>query len=125
MQVVNKFYTPLAYKSRKNLIKAGKLMTFQELFIINLKDFRKSHKISQAKLAEMCDSSQAYIAEIEVGKKFPSPDMIEKIASAFNIESFYLFQNNITIHTRLLTPLQRKEIINKIHEATIKIINHY
>jgi len=100
-------------------------MTFQELFIINLKDFRKSHKISQAKLAELCESSQAYIAEIEVGKKFPSPDMVEKIASAFNIESYYLFQNNITIHTRLLTPLQRKEIIDKINEATSKIINHY
>jgi len=100
-------------------------MTFQELFIINLKDYRKSHKISQAKLAEMCESSQAYIAEIEVGKKFPSPDMIEKIASAFNIESYCLFQNNAAIDTRLLTPLQKQEIIEKIHEAALKVINHY
>ena len=96
-------------------------MTFQELFIMNLKDFRKSHKISQAKLAEMCESSQAYIAEIEVGKKFPSPDMIEKIALAFNIESYCLFQNNAKIDIRILTPLQRLEIIEKI----AKIINHY
>jgi len=96
-------------------------LTFQELFIINLKDFRKSHKISQAKLAEMCESSQAYIAEIEVGKKFPSPDMIEKIALAFNIESYCLFQNNAKIDIRILTPLQRLEIIEKI----AKIINHY
>jgi len=100
-------------------------MTFQELFIINLKDYRKSRRISQAKLAEMCGSSQAYIAEIEVGKKFPSPDMIEKIASAFNVESYFLFQNNAAIDTRLLTPLQKQEIVYRIHEAVLKIINHY
>jgi transcriptional regulator with XRE-family HTH domain len=100
-------------------------MTFQELFIANLKDLRKSRKISQAKLAEMCESSQAYIAEIEVGKKFPSPDMIEKIASALEVESYYLFQNNVAIDIRVLTPLQKQEIISKIHDATSKIINHY
>jgi transcriptional regulator with XRE-family HTH domain len=100
-------------------------MTFQELFIINLKDFRKTHKISQAKLAEMCESSQAYIAEIEVGKKFPSPEMIEKIASAFDIESYCLFQNASTIHNRVLTPLQRNEIANRIYEFTTKIVHQY
>lgn len=100
-------------------------MTFQELFITNLKDFRKSRKISQAKLAEICESSQAYIAEIEVGKKFPSPDMIEKIASALEVESYYLFQNNVSTGIRILTPLQKQEIINKMNEATSKIINNY
>ena len=100
-------------------------MTFQELFISNLKDFRKSHKISQAKLAEMCDSSQTYIAEIEVGKKFPSPDMIERIASAFDIESYHLFQNNVVHDIKLLSPSQKQEIIDRIHEAAVKIIGHY
>jgi transcriptional regulator with XRE-family HTH domain len=90
-----------------------------------LKDFRKSRKISQARLAEICESSQAYIAEIEVGKKFPSPDMIEKIASALDVESYCLFQNNVTADIRILTPLQKQEIIGKIHEAASKIINHY
>ena len=100
-------------------------MTFQELFIANLKDFRKSRKFSQAKLAELCESSQAYIAEIEVGKKFPSPDMIEKIASALGVESYCLFQNTAANNIRILTPLQRQEIINKMHEAASKIIKQY
>jgi transcriptional regulator with XRE-family HTH domain len=100
-------------------------MTFQELFVKNLKDFRKLRKISQAKLAEICDSSQAYIAEIEVGKKFPSPVMIEKIASALEIESYRLFQNNAEADIRILTPLQKQEIINMLHKATSKIINDY
>jgi len=100
-------------------------MTFQELFIINLKDFRKSRKLSQARLAEICNSSQAYIAEIEVGKKFPSPEMIEKIASVLGVESYCLFQNNFKEDIRILNPLQKQEIINKITNATKKIINFY
>ena len=100
-------------------------MTFQELFITNLKDYRKLLKISQAKLAEICDSSQAYIAEIEVGKKFPSPDMIEKIASALEVESYRLFQNKAEKDIRTLTPLQKQEIISKINDAAFEIINNY
>ena len=100
-------------------------MTFQELFIINLKDFRKSRGISQAKLAELCESSQAYIAEIEVGKKFPSPEMIEKIASALELESYCLFQNTAIVNGRTLTPLQRQEIAEKIHDSVTKIIGLY
>jgi len=100
-------------------------MTFQELFIINLKDFRKTQKISQSKLAELCESSQAYIAEIEVGKKFPSPEMIERIASALNIESYCLFQNKAITDVRTLTPLQRQEIVNKIYEVASKVVNQY
>jgi transcriptional regulator with XRE-family HTH domain len=103
-------------------------MTIQELFIINLKDYRKSRKFSQFKLAERCNSSQTYIAEIERGKKFPSPDMIERIASALNIESYYLFKNEpIRTGTKKqnLTPSQRKEIAEKVYAATVKIIGQY
>jgi len=100
-------------------------MTFQELFIINLKDFRKIREYSQSKLAGLCGSTQAYIAEIEVGKKFPSPDMIERIASALDIESYCLFQDKAITDERILTPLQRQEIIDKISDAASKIIKQY
>jgi len=100
-------------------------MTFQELFIINLKDLRKIRKISQSRLAGLCGSTQAYIAEIEVGKKFPSPDMIERIASALDIESYCLFQDKAIADGKTLTPLQRQEITRKIHDAASKIINQY
>lgn len=100
-------------------------MTFQQLFITNLKDLRKMREISQAKLAELCESSQAYIAEIEVGKKFPSPDMIERIATALNIESYCLFQNKAISDDKSLTPVQRQEIANQIYRAATKVISQY
>jgi transcriptional regulator with XRE-family HTH domain len=98
-------------------------MTIQELFITNLKSYRRVRKISQFKLAELCDSSQPYIAEIETGKKFPSIEMIEKIAAAFGVESYLLFQNDTNIGS--LTVTQKKEISNQIQSAVVKIINTY
>ena len=100
-------------------------MTFQELFIINLKHFRKMRKLSQLKLAGLCDSSQVYIAEIEKGKKFPSPVMIEKIAAALEMESYCLFQDGATGGSRVLTPLQRQEITDKISDFVAKTVNRY
>jgi transcriptional regulator with XRE-family HTH domain len=103
-------------------------MTIQELFILNLKDYRKLRQISQLQLAEKCNSSQTYIAEIEVGKKFPSLEMIERIAEALGIESYHLFKNE-PIQTgakkRQLTPLQRQEISDQIYSAVLKIVSQY
>jgi len=99
-------------------------MTFQEIFIINLKSFRKNRKMSQARLAGLCESSQVYIAEIEVGKKFPSPNMIERIASALDVESYLLFQDKAE-NKQALTPLQRQDIVSKLHDVTFKILNQY
>ena len=58
----------------------GAILTVQDLFITNLKAYRKLRKISQMRLAELCDSSTGYIGEIESGKRFPSVNMIERIA---------------------------------------------
>jgi transcriptional regulator with XRE-family HTH domain len=103
-------------------------MNIQELFIANLKDYRKLRRISQLQLAEKCDSSQTYIAEIEVGKKFPSVEMIERIAAALKIESYCLFQNtpiNLSNSERILTMTKKKEMSEKIRLAIMKIIDQY
>jgi transcriptional regulator with XRE-family HTH domain len=43
------------------------------------------------KLAEYLNTSPTYIGEIEVGKKFPSMDMIEKIAGILKIKPYHFF----------------------------------
>ena len=45
------------------------------------------------KLADLCNISSGYIGEIESGRKFPSPDMIEKIANVLEIEPYHFFKN--------------------------------
>ena len=44
------------------------------------------------KLAECCNSSTSYIGEIEIGNKFPSIEMIEKIANALQVQPYLFFQ---------------------------------
>jgi transcriptional regulator with XRE-family HTH domain len=66
-------------------------MTLKQIFVRNMKEFRKKEGMSQMKLAEYCNASPTYIGEIEVGKKFPSMDMIEKIADIFKIKPYHFF----------------------------------
>ena len=57
----------------------------------NMKKYRKIQKISQEKLAEKINTAPNYIAMIEVGKKFPSAGMLERIAMALNVDTPELF----------------------------------
>jgi len=45
------------------------------------------------KLAEYCGTSASYIGEIEIGRKFPSTEMIEKIARILGIEPYLFFKS--------------------------------
>jgi transcriptional regulator with XRE-family HTH domain len=105
-------------------------LTIQELFIVNLKAYRKLHRISQTHLANLCDSSTGYIGEIESGKRFPSVKMIERIAGAFGIESWHLFKNEPVSHTgsnhsARLVPSQKKEIMKMANSALSKILDSF
>jgi transcriptional regulator with XRE-family HTH domain len=66
-------------------------MALQEIFISNLKKYRKKRGVSQMALANLCDTSGNYIGEIETGRRIPSFDKIEKIASALHIDAYQLF----------------------------------
>jgi len=70
-------------------------MTLQQIFITNLKKKRKEYGISQMKLSEMCDTTSNYIGQIEMGRRIPSFDKIEKIAAALGIASYELFVHSI------------------------------
>jgi len=60
----------------------------------NMKKYRKIQRISQEKLAERINTAPNYIAMIEVGKKFPSAGMLERIALALNVDTPELFTTN-------------------------------
>jgi transcriptional regulator with XRE-family HTH domain len=64
-----------------------------------LKKTRKSAGLSQMKLAEKCDTAASYIGEIEIGRKFPSVEMIEKIAGALKVEPYQLFKEDRSLST--------------------------
>lgn len=76
------------------------------------------------KLAELCGTAPSYIGEIEIGRRFPSLKLIEKIGATLNIEPYRFFINESKEHESemeeiisLISKLpdqQRLNIINRI-----------
>lgn len=57
----------------------------------NMKKYRKKCQFSQSDLAMQVKSGGSYISQIERGLRFPSPQMIERISAALDIEEYELF----------------------------------
>ena len=76
------------------------------------------------KVAELCDTAPSYIGEIEIGRRFPSLKLIEKIGQVLEVEPyrFFIDETNVdfceldeTINLMLkLSEKQRLSIINRI-----------
>ena len=105
-------------------------MTLKQVFVQNLKEFRKKEGYSQMKLAEYCNTTTSYIGHIETGLKFPSMDMIEKMAEILRIEPYLFFKNqksqdtgNDTENIYPKLPVSMKnEINNEIDVSVSKVI---
>jgi transcriptional regulator with XRE-family HTH domain len=67
------------------------MTSLRALLAYNMKERRRILGVSQAKLAEMVSTSTNYIGQIEQKNKFPSPEMLERIAAALGIDSPQLF----------------------------------
>ncbi|MBR4825797.1 MAG: helix-turn-helix transcriptional regulator [Spirochaetaceae bacterium] len=91
----------------------------------NMKYYRKKEGLSQAALAEKAGTAANYIALIEVGKNFPSLQMLEKIADALNIDALDLFDKQTfplidceTLQKNLIESLEQV-VKNKFSEYTL------
>jgi transcriptional regulator with XRE-family HTH domain len=67
------------------------MTSLRALLAYNMKERRKILGISQTKLAERVSTSTHYISQIEQKNKFPSPEKLEQIAAALEIDSPQLF----------------------------------
>jgi transcriptional regulator with XRE-family HTH domain len=101
-------------------------MRLRELFVVNLKKYRKVRAVSQMKLAELCDTSTSYIGQIEIGDKFPSIEMIEKIARGLEIKPYLLFLDEQEAGAKAaeLRPLPKVPLIpERAKEDLLKQLN--
>jgi len=79
------------------------------------------------KLADYCGTAHSYIGEIEVGRKFPSIDLIEKIAAILRIEPYLFFKSSTgnsdlteTEQVNVRMPYSSKKQLQKQIKARIK-----
>jgi len=70
------------------------MTNIRDILAKNMKAYRSALGLSQSKLAEKVDTSTHYIGMIETRNNFPSPEMLERIASALGIDTVDLFSTN-------------------------------
>ena len=64
----------------------------RSIFGSNLKRYRNYRKFTQAELAERLDISIPFLSDVENGRKWISPMILVKFASALDIEPYELFK---------------------------------
>ena len=86
--------------------------SLKHLLALNLRERRHFMGYSQVKLAEIVDTAPTYIAMLELEKRSPSLEMLEKIAKALEIEPSALFSKSVY-------SAEAVEAARKFHKAVI------
>ena len=67
------------------------MINIRDILAANIKENRRKKGLTQEKLAEKANMSLQYLAIIELARKFPSGEMLERLAEALEIETYELF----------------------------------
>ena len=67
------------------------MTNLRQLLGTNIKIYRNACGLSQSKLAEQAGTATNYISAIEGGRRFPSVEILERIAFVLGIDSPELF----------------------------------
>ena len=63
----------------------------RQILADNMRIYRRKQGLTQEKLAEKAGISAHYLAMVEVSRKFPKPEMLERLAEALEVEPHELF----------------------------------
>jgi len=85
------------------------MAVLRHILALNIKERRHFLGFSQEKLAEKVNTAPTYIAMIELEKRSPSLEMLERIADALNIDPPELFTKTT----------YQVEKIKKFHESVL------
>ena len=88
----------------------------QSVLAYNIKKCRKTKGLTQEQLAEKAQTSTNYLGSIETGKKYPSPQMMDKLAKALDIKPLELFKKESPNIQSIKRSLEEKiqEVLNDV-----------
>ena len=78
------------------------MVSIREILALNLKEYRRKSGLTQEKFAEKVGISANYLSMVEISRKFPTPEMLDRLAKALNIQTFQLFDPAATPEGALL-----------------------
>jgi len=84
----------------------------REVLANNIKNHRRRHGFSQDKLAEFAGISSQYLATVETCRKFPTPEVLDRLAEALSLETHELFTLEPTPQSEL--EKLRQDIIGEV-----------
>lgn len=100
-------------------------MDLKQIFINNLKFYRKEKRMTQNELTLALNKSYNYINSVEQGKITPSFDVIEQISQILNIKPNQLFDENASPEN--IKIFSKEDYINEIsgqlYERLKKVIS--
>jgi len=90
----------------------------------NIKVLRKRDKLTQEQLSEKIGCSLNHLANIEIGKKYPSPELLSTIADVLHVTPSTLFntQNNESIEEVIKEVLEIIDHQNKQTQESVKAL---
>ena len=88
------------------------MASIREILANNIKEYRRKYGFSQDKLAELASISSQYLATIETCRKFPTPEVLDRLAEALDIETHELFTCGSTPQKEL--EKLRQDIIGEV-----------
>jgi len=91
------------------------MANIREVLAKNIKEYRHKYGFSQDKLAELASITSQYLATVETCRKFPTPEVLDRIAEALSIETHELFTLAPTPQNEL--EKLRHDIIGEVVEA--------
>jgi transcriptional regulator with XRE-family HTH domain len=97
-----------------------KTVSLREIFAKNLRDNRRKCGFSQEKLAEKAEISTQYLAMMEIARKFPTSEVLERLAGAMDIKVYELFLIDHSPREEL--ELLRKNIISEMKQTFSEIV---
>jgi transcriptional regulator with XRE-family HTH domain len=93
----------------------------------NLKLFRKYRNWSQADLAEKAGISITYLSDIERGNKWPHPDILANLATAFNVAGYEMFKPEEKLPDDVTNIIYRlaKDITASVNKTVLNVCDEY
>ncbi|MDA8411190.1 MAG: helix-turn-helix transcriptional regulator [Treponema sp.] len=85
----------------------------------NLKERRHLLRISQAELAERADISPGYVGEIEIARKFPTPEILENLANSLEVPAYRLLMTQDDLESEAVSAARRQA-----YEVALRIRAH-
>ena len=93
----------------------------REILAQNMKLHRQKLGLTQPELAEKANISTNFVGMIEQKRKFPAPEILDRIATALEIETKELFSFSASPHTEL--EKLHMEILTNLDRAISEAVN--